>query len=98
MSIDTDDNTTESLNDEAIIYIVTSAPEDSENVDDTEHAEAPVSTPSQVMDAVDLLRQFAGAHEGTKDASNMFVGYEKSVCMLLVKRMQAKIAGFLTRE
>ncbi|KAK8761008.1 hypothetical protein V5799_027727 [Amblyomma americanum] len=36
--------------------------------DDPAGAEAPVPTPGQVMDALDLLRHFAGAHEGTEDA------------------------------
>lgn len=57
-----------------------------------------MSTSSQVKDAVDFSRWFAGDHEESKDALNALVGYEKSLCPLLVKRMQAKITGFFTRK
>lgn len=55
-------------------------------------------TPSQVVDTIDILRQPAGAHDGMEDALNVLVGYEKSVCSLLAKCMQAKITVFFTRE
>lgn len=45
-------------------------------MDDVEDLEAPVPTISQVMDAIDLLRWLAGAHEGTEDALQVLVSYE----------------------
>ncbi|KAK8771920.1 hypothetical protein V5799_024835 [Amblyomma americanum] len=62
--------------------------------DDPAGAKAPVPTPGQVMDALDLLRHFAGAHEGTEDALDALQTYEKSVRPLLTKRTQAKITDF----
>ncbi|KAK8776523.1 hypothetical protein V5799_030134 [Amblyomma americanum] len=62
--------------------------------DDPAGAEAPVPTPGQVMDALDLLRHFAGAHEGTEDELDALQTYEKSVRPLLTKRTQAKITDF----
>ncbi|KAK8760607.1 hypothetical protein V5799_028126 [Amblyomma americanum] len=62
--------------------------------DDPAGAEAPVPTPGQVMDALDLLRHSAGAHEGTEDALDALQTYEKSVRLLLTKRTQAKITDF----
>lgn len=89
--------TTEVLDDGDILRLVGSvegvAADDVD--DDSEVTEAPVPTPGQVMDAIDLLRQFAGAHEGTEDALDALQAYEKSVRPLLTKRTQAKITDFL---
>lgn len=49
-------------------------------------------------DAVDLLRWFAGNHGGTKDALNVLLGYEKSMCSLPARCKQAKIIGSFTRK
>ncbi|EEC09401.1 conserved hypothetical protein [Ixodes scapularis] len=88
--------TTEVLDDGDILRLVGSvegvAADDVDN--DSEVTEAPVPTPGQVMDAIDLLRQFAGAHEGTEDALDALQAYEKSVRPLLTKRTQAKISDF----
>lgn len=75
-----------------------SVPKQSEDADDTEDAEAPVSIPSRMMDVIDVLRRFAGAHDETKDALNALVGYEKSVHPLVAKRTQAKMTSFFTRK
>lgn len=90
---DADEDATEVLDDKKIVQLVTDAPEESEDADDTEDAVAPVPTPSWVTGAVDCLRWFAVAHERTKNALNVPVGYENSVSPLL-----AKITGFFTRE
>lgn len=88
--------TTEVLDDGDTLRLVGSvegvAADDVDN--DSEVTEAPVPTPGQVMDAIDLLRQFAGAHEGTEDALDALQAYEKSVRPLLTKRTQAKISDF----
>ncbi|KAM7299193.1 uncharacterized protein ISCGN_019760 [Ixodes scapularis] len=71
--------TTEVLDDGDILRLVGSvegvAADDVD--DDSEVTEALVPTPGQVMDAIDLLRQFAGAHEGTEDALDALQAYEK---------------------
>lgn len=82
---------------EGIVVLVTGAPEESEDADDREDAAAPVPTPSQVMDAIDLSRQFAGAYEVAKDRLNALVCYGKSVHSLLAKHTD-KDHGFFTRK
>lgn len=44
-------------------FLCTSAAEESEESDNMQDAEVPVPNPSQVMNAVDFLRRFAGAHK-----------------------------------
>lgn len=80
------------------MQLVSGAQEVSEDVNDPDTAEAPVVTPSQVMDAVDLLRRFAGAHEGAEDALTSLASYEECVRPVLMKRVQAKITSFFTRQ
>lgn len=41
-----------------------------EDTDEDEDIEAPVPTPGQVMDAVDLLLMFTGTHEDTEDTQD----------------------------
>lgn len=77
---DADEDTAEALDDKGIVQLVTGMPAESEDAGDMEDAEAPEPTPNQVMGAIDLLRKSAGAHEGSEDALNVFVGYQKSVC------------------
>ncbi|KAM7281492.1 tigger transposable element-derived protein 6-like [Ixodes scapularis] len=96
VNADTDANTdtTEVLDDEEIVQLVSGAQEKSDEAKGPDAIEAPVPTPSQVMDAVDLLRRFAGAHEGAEDALTSLASYEKCVRPLLTKRAQAKITSF----
>ncbi|XP_040070451.3 tigger transposable element-derived protein 6-like [Ixodes scapularis] len=91
---DANTDTTEVLDDEEIVQLVSGAQEKSEEAKGPDAIEAPVPTPSQVMDAVDLLRRFAGAHEGAEDALTSLASYEKCVRPLLTKRAQAKITSF----
>lgn len=72
---DTDENTTEALTTK-VSSSSSSSPEQSGHVDDAEDLEAPVPTISLVMDAIDLLRRLAGAHEETEDALQVLVRYE----------------------
>ncbi|KAH6925256.1 hypothetical protein HPB50_003027 [Hyalomma asiaticum] len=65
--------------------------------DDTEESEAPVPTP-RVTEALDLLRQFVGIHEGTEDALSALQTCEKSRRSLLTKREQAKIIDFFAEK
>lgn len=80
LSTDTnaDANTTEVLIDEEIIQLVSVAQEVPEDAENPETADAPVPTIGQVMDAIDLLRHFARAHEGTEDALNVLACYKVS--------------------
>lgn len=91
VSADANVVTTEVSDDEDILRLVGSVEGDTD--DDSEESKAPVPTPGQVMDALDLLRQFAGAHEGTENALDALHTYEKSV-RSLTKCKQAKIADF----
>lgn len=94
MSADTKAATTEVLNDGAILRLVGSVEEVEAEDEDIEGIETPVLTLGQVMDALNLLRQFAGTHERTEDALDALQTYEKSVRPFLTKRMQAKITDF----
>lgn len=87
-----DADTTELLNDEKIVGLVSGSQKVSQDADDPETAEVPVPAPGQVMDAIDLLRRFAGAaHEGTKDELNALAFHELSVRPILIKRIQANM-------
>lgn len=88
----------EVLDDEGNVQLVTGVLEELEDADDRESAKGLMPTPSQVMDAVDLLRKCSGAFEGTKDAFSAFVGYKKNVYPLLVMRMQGNHRFFTERE
>ncbi|XP_077548331.1 receptor-type tyrosine-protein phosphatase alpha-like [Haemaphysalis longicornis] len=44
-----------------------------------------LATPREVMDAVDLLRRFAGAHESSEDALTSLASNDKCVLTLLTK-------------
>ncbi|KAH6944338.1 hypothetical protein HPB50_002711 [Hyalomma asiaticum] len=68
MSADANVVTTEVLDDKDIVRLIVSMEGVAAEDADTEEGEVPVPTPSQVMDALDLLRQFTGVQEGTKDA------------------------------
>lgn len=94
VSADTKAATTEVLNDGAILRLVGSVEEVEAEDEDIEGIETPVLTLGQVMDALNLLRQFAGTHERTEDALDALQTYEKSVRPFLTKRMQAKITDF----
>lgn len=83
--------------DEEVVQLVYRAQEESEDANDPDTLEVPLRTPSQVMDSVNLLRRFAGAHEGAEDALNSLPSY-KCAISLPTKRMQAKITGFFTRQ
>ncbi|XP_040072206.2 tigger transposable element-derived protein 6-like [Ixodes scapularis] len=95
---DADIQTTEVLDDSEILRLVATGQKDDAEADDAEAVEDPVPTPSQVMDAVDLLRRFAGAHEGTAAAFNALTAYEKCVLPLLTKRSQSKITSFFLQQ
>ncbi|KAM7285014.1 tigger transposable element-derived protein 6-like [Ixodes scapularis] len=95
---DADIQTTEVLDDSEILRLVATGQKDDAEADDAEAVEDPVPTPSQVMDAVDLLRRFAGAHEGTAAAFNALTAYEKCVLPLLTKRSQSKITSFFLEQ
>lgn len=56
----------------------------SEEDDDENTTEAPVPTPSEVLDAIDLLRRYAGAFEGMEAALNALATYEKCMAPLLL--------------
>lgn len=56
----------------------------SEGDDDGNATEAPVPTPSEVLDAIDLLRRYAGAFEGMEAALNALATYEKCMAPLLL--------------
>ncbi|KAH7932333.1 hypothetical protein HPB52_024708 [Rhipicephalus sanguineus] len=58
---DADTDITEVIDDEETVQLVPSTQEESEDANDPDTVEAPVLTPSQMMDAVDLLRRFAEA-------------------------------------
>ncbi|KAG0428674.1 hypothetical protein HPB47_024352 [Ixodes persulcatus] len=90
---DADIQATEVLDDSKILRLVATGQKD-----DAEAVEDPVPMPSQVMDAVDLLRRFAGAHEGTAVAFNALTTYEKCVLPLLKKRSQSKITSFFLEQ
>lgn len=90
ISINTDAVTTEVLGDEDILKLITSAEKEADRgADDAEAVEDSIPTPSQVMDAPDLVRQFA---EGAEDALNVLASYEKFVQPLQTKHAKAKIA------
>ncbi|KAG0432697.1 hypothetical protein HPB47_020600 [Ixodes persulcatus] len=90
---DADIQTTEVLDDSEILRLVATGQKH-----DVEAVEDPVPMPSQVMDAVDLLRRFAGAHEGTAVAFNALTAYEKRVLPLSTKRSQSKITSFFVEQ
>ncbi|KAH6948063.1 hypothetical protein HPB50_022773 [Hyalomma asiaticum] len=77
--MNTDTDTTEVLDEKEIVQLVSSAQEESEDANDPDTVEAPVPTPGQVMDAVDLLRRFAGAHEGAEDALTALASYKNCI-------------------
>ncbi|KAL1425867.1 hypothetical protein MTO96_018849 [Rhipicephalus appendiculatus] len=57
------EDTTEALDVKGMVQPITSATEQSEQVDDVEDYETPAPTPSQgAMDAAHLSGQFAGTH------------------------------------
>lgn len=60
-------DTTELLNNDELVQLVSGAQEEFEDANDPDTVEAPNPTASQLMDAADLLRRFAGAHEGVED-------------------------------
>lgn len=95
---DADIDMMEVLDDDEIVQLVSGARKESEDADNLETAKAPVPAPIEVMDAIDLLRQFAGAHKGTEDTLNALASYEKSVHPLLTKRTQAKLTGFFGKK
>ncbi|KAL1439376.1 hypothetical protein MTO96_010389 [Rhipicephalus appendiculatus] len=65
--VNSDADAKEDLDDEEIVQLVSGAQEEPEDANGPDTVEAPVPTLSQVMDAVDLLRRFAGAHEGAEE-------------------------------
>ncbi|KAH7948984.1 hypothetical protein HPB49_003847 [Dermacentor silvarum] len=68
VDVDADTDTTEVLNDEETVPLVSGTQEEPEDANDPDTVETPVATPTQGMDAVDLLRRFASAYEGAEDA------------------------------
>ncbi|KAH7982357.1 hypothetical protein HPB52_004199 [Rhipicephalus sanguineus] len=91
-------DTPEVLDDDEIVQLVSGAQEESEDANDTDTVKAPVPTLSQVIDAVDLLRRFAGAHKAAEDALISLASYDNCVLPMLTKRMQAKIMSFYTGQ
>ncbi|KAH7986396.1 hypothetical protein HPB52_024995 [Rhipicephalus sanguineus] len=85
---DADTDTTEVLDDDEIVQLVSDVQEESEDANDPDTVEAPMPTPSQVMDAVDLLRRFAGPHEGAEDALISLASYKNCLLLLLTKHTQ----------
>ncbi|KAH7957164.1 hypothetical protein HPB52_015728 [Rhipicephalus sanguineus] len=81
-----------------LVQLVSSVREESEGANDLDTVEAPMPTPSQVMDAVNFLRRFAGAHEDAEDALISLASYENCVLPLLTKHVPAKITSFFTRQ
>ncbi|KAH7933927.1 hypothetical protein HPB49_019319 [Dermacentor silvarum] len=79
--VDADTDTREVLDEEEIVQLVSGAQEESEDGNDPDTVEAPVAAPS--MDAVNLLRRFAGAHEGAEDALISLASCENCVLPLL---------------
>ncbi|KAH7984703.1 hypothetical protein HPB52_023532 [Rhipicephalus sanguineus] len=94
---DANTDTTEVLDDEEIVQLVSVAQEESEDANDPDTVKASVPTPSQVMDAVDLLRRFAGAHEGAEDALISLASYENCVLTKCADE-NPKITSFFTRQ
>lgn len=90
VSVSGDVVTAEILGDKGVLNLITSS---EKCADDTEAAKGPVLIPSQVMDALDLLRWIAGTCDGTEGALNVLVSYEKSVQPLLSKLAQARITN-----
>lgn len=77
---DTDTDTTDILDNEEIVQLVSGAQEESEDVNDPGTVEVPVPTPRQVTDAVDILRRFAGAHAGADRGRFSFTGQLRELC------------------
>ncbi|KAH7935850.1 hypothetical protein HPB52_014346 [Rhipicephalus sanguineus] len=82
---DANNHTTAVLDDEETAQLVSGAQEESEDANDPDTVEAPIPTPSEVMDAVDLLRRFAGTHEGAEDADILLASHEDCVLLLLTR-------------
>lgn len=74
-----DTDTTEVIDDEEMVQLVSGAQEESEDVNDPDTSEDPVPTPSQVMHAVDVLRRFAEACKGAEDSLTS-LGQLRDVC------------------
>ncbi|KAH7955299.1 hypothetical protein HPB52_000186 [Rhipicephalus sanguineus] len=71
---------------------------ESEEVNDPDTGQAPVPTTSQVMDAVDLLRRFAGVHEGAEDALISLASYENCAILRRTVDSSANTLGLMKRK
>lgn len=87
LSASAEADTTDALNDEETVHLVSSTQEMWEGAHDPGTAEPPVPA----LLTTDLLRRFAGTHEGTQHALNALECYEISVRPFFTKRTQAKL-------
>lgn len=93
-NVDGETDITEVLSDEEMVQLVSGTQELSEDADDLEASEACVPAPDMVMDAIDLIRWFAGAHDRTKDVLKVRVCSKRSIHPMLTKCHWRKSQAF----
>ncbi|KAG0422161.1 hypothetical protein HPB47_002002 [Ixodes persulcatus] len=86
---------TEEMDDEAIIESVTNKRMREDEVDEEPEAPTYVPTSKEVMDAIDLLRTYAGA-QSQEQALAALSTYERHVTPMLWTKRQTKLTDFMT--
>ncbi|XP_072142740.1 tigger transposable element-derived protein 6-like [Dermacentor andersoni] len=85
--------TTEELDDDAVIQSITNTEMQDDDSDEELQAASSIATPKQVMDALDLLRTYAGAHS-QEQALAALPTYERLITPTLIKERQMKLTEF----